>query len=218
MFYKTLEIELADKKGQWQPMQNKHILYGITKRVIDVLFSITAIILLLPLIIFIAIKTKFSSPGNVFYSQQRVGYKGATFAIYKFRSMYADAEVNGPQLSSDTDGRITPWGKIMRKWRLDEIPQLWNIIKGDMSLVGPRPERQFYTNQLIQIVPNYASLFLVKPGLTSLGMIEFGYASNLNELIERAEYDLIYIQKRSFLLDMTIILKTFLIILLGKGK
>jgi lipopolysaccharide/colanic/teichoic acid biosynthesis glycosyltransferase len=218
MFYKTLEIELADKKGQWQPMQNKHILYGITTRVIDVLFSITAIILLLPLIIFIAIKTKFSSPGSVFYSQQRVGYKGVPFTIYKFRSMSADAEVNGPQLSSDADDRITPWGKIMRKWRLDEIPQLWNIIKGDMSLVGPRPERQFYTNQLIQIVPNYASLFLVKPGLTSLGMIEFGYASNLNELIERVEYDLIYIQKRSFLLDMDIILKTFLIILLGKGK
>jgi lipopolysaccharide/colanic/teichoic acid biosynthesis glycosyltransferase len=132
--------------------------------------------------------------------------------------MSADAELNGPQLSSDADDRITAWGEIMRIWRLDEIPQLWNIIKGDMSLVGPRPERQFYTNQLIQIVPNYASLFLVKPGLTSLGMIEFGNASNLNELIERVEYDLIYIQKRSFLLDMDIILNTFLIILLGKGK
>jgi lipopolysaccharide/colanic/teichoic acid biosynthesis glycosyltransferase len=218
MFYKTLEIELADKKVKCQSIQNKHILYRITKRVIDVLFSITAIILLLPLIIFIVIKTKLSSPGTIIYSQQRVGYKGVSFTIYKFRSMYANAEVNGPQLSSDTDDRITPWGKIMRKWRLDEIPQLWNIIKGDMSLVGPRPERRFYTNQLIQIVPNYASLFLVKPGLTSLGMIEFGYASNINELIERAEFDLIYIQKRSFLLDITIILKTFVIILLGKGK
>jgi lipopolysaccharide/colanic/teichoic acid biosynthesis glycosyltransferase len=218
MFYKTLEIKLANKAEHRHLIQNKRWLYYACKRLIDIILAVLALILLFPFIILICIKTKFSSPGSIFYCQERIGFKGAPFIIYKFRSMYADAEINGPQLSSDDDQRITPWGKIMRKWRLDEIPQLWNIIKGDMSLVGPRPERQFYTTQLIEIVPNYAALFLVKPGLTSLGMIEFGYASSLDEMVERAQYDILYIEKRSFLLDAGIILKTFFIIILGKGK
>ncbi|RTL54876.1 MAG: sugar transferase [Sphingobacteriales bacterium] len=218
MFYKTLEIKLARTKENVQRRQTKSLLYNAVKRFTDIVLSLSALVVLAPLIIFIIIRTKLSSPGNIFYLQERIGYKGIPFTIYKFRSMYADAEKNGPQLSSDDDKRITPWGKIMRKWRLDEIPQLWNIIKGDMSLVGPRPERQFYTSQLIEIVPDYAALFLVEPGLTSLGMIEFGYASNIHEMVERAQYDLIYVQKKSFLLDAGIILKTLLIIILGKGK
>ncbi|WP_298297886.1 sugar transferase [Hydrotalea sp.] len=218
MFYKTLEIKLAKKAEYTHQHQNKRVLYYAAKRSTDIILSFLALILLLPLIIFISIKTKISSPGSIFYCQERMGFRGIPFTIYKFRSMYADAEKNGPQLSSNDDQRITTWGKIMRKWRLDEIPQLWNIIKGDMSLVGPRPERQFYTSQLIEIVPNYAALFLVKPGLTSSGMIEFGYASNITEMVERAQYDLAYVQKRSFFLDIAIILKTFFIIILGKGK
>ena len=188
------------------------------KRSFDIIFSLTALIVLSPVLLIIAIITILSSKGPIIYKQERIGYNQKPFIIYKFRSMFADAEKNGPALSSDNDIRITAWGKFMRTWRLDELPQLWNILIGDMSLVGPRPERKFYIDQLLKQSPQYSDLLKVKPGLTSWGMVKFGYASSVEEMIQRMEYDLKYIENNSMLLDFRIILHTFSLVVSGKGK
>jgi exopolysaccharide biosynthesis polyprenyl glycosylphosphotransferase len=188
------------------------------KRSLDFLVSLVVLILLLPLFITVALISKLSDRGPVFYLQERVGQFGEAFNMIKFRSMVVDAEKFGPQLSSEDDERITNWGRVMRKYRLDELPQFINVLKGDMSIVGPRPERQFYIDQIKAQAPHYKHLQKVKPGITSWGMVKFGYAENVEEMVERLKYDIIYIENMSLFSDLKILIYTVLIVLQGRGK
>ncbi len=190
----------------------------VFKRAIDIISSGIALIILSPLLLFTAIMVKFSSRGSIIYRQERIGLFGKPFRIFKFRSMFIEAEQAGPALSSKMDPRITRWGRFMRKWRIDELPQFVNIIRGDMSLVGPRPERKHYIDIISGSHAHYKYLHKVKPGLTSWGMVQFGYAENVDEMIERMKYDLLYIENCSLALDVKIILYTFMVIFQGRGK
>ncbi len=188
------------------------------KRIFDIVVSIIVIIGLSPIYLITAIIVKCTSPGPVFYAQERIGYGGKPFKMHKFRSMYVGAEANGPALACDDDPRITPFGRIMRKIRLDEIPQFYNVLKGTMSLVGPRPERQYYIDQIVQRAPEYQLLQRIRPGITSWGQVKYGYASNVDEMIERLRYDLFYIDNMSLTIDIKILLYTVIIIFEGRGK
>ena len=170
----------------------------ILKRTMDIVASFVLIILCLPLYLFLCIGVKLSSKGPLLYTQTRIGKNSKPFKILKFRSMYTDAELSGPQLSRDHDPRVTTFGRFMRKWRLDEIPQFFNLLIGDMSLVGPRPERQFFIDKISAKDPLYLRLLKVRPGITSWGQVKFGYASDVPQMLERMKYDLIYLETVSY--------------------
>lgn len=187
------------------------------KRVMDVLFSATALIVLSPLYLGLALAVRLTSPGPIMYRQERIGYRQEPFNILKFRSMRTDAEAGGPQLSDEDDPRITPLGKIMRKYRLDELPQFWNVLKGEMSLVGPRPERDYFIRQIVKEAPYYTLVHQVKPGITSWGMVKFGYARSVPEMVERTRYDLIYLSNMSVAVDFKILLHTIKTVFTGQG-
>lgn len=188
------------------------------KRIIDIFGSIFSLIVLSPLYILIIIIIKSTSKGPVFYNHERIGRYGVPFKIYKFRTMYVDAEKNGPALSSKNDKRITHFGLFLRKMRLDELPQFYNVIKGDMSIVGPRPERIYYINQIVKTAPHYRHLLKVRPGITSWGQVRYGYAENVEQMIERLKYDIIYIENMSLYVDLKIMIYTIKTVLEGKGQ
>jgi len=187
------------------------------KRMLDIFCSIFFMIILFPVFLFIAIKVKISSPGAVFYVQERIGKRGKPFNIIKFRTMQIDSESSTPMLTSEDDERITPFGKILRKYRLDELPQFLNVLKGDMSIVGYRPERQFFIDQIVEQAPHYYLLQKIRPGITSWGMVKYGYADSVDKMAERLEYDIIYIENLSLTIDLKIIIYTFKIIFTGRG-
>ena len=208
--YGALLIEItSDPMPYWQKT---------IKRVLDVVLSFSAVILLIPFYIFSAIAVKLSSPGPILFLQDRVGLNGQQFKIIKFRTMYVNSEAAGPQLSSSNDPRITKIGRFMRKTRLDEFPQFLNVLLGDMSLVGPRPERQFYIDQIVKIEPQDLHLNRVRPGITSWGQVKYGYAENVEQMLQRMKFDLIYLKNRSLALDIKIMFYTIIIVVKAKGK
>ncbi|MFN6945353.1 MAG: sugar transferase [Cytophagaceae bacterium] len=188
------------------------------KRGVDIGSSLLVILLGFPFFCIVSLIVKSTSSGPVFYSQERIGMNGRPFMIYKFRSMYVGSEKDGPALAIDDDPRITPFGKFMRKTRLDEFPQFYNVLIGDMSLVGPRPEREYFIEQIVKIAPHYKHLQRVRPGITSLGQVKFGYAENVDQMINRLKYDILYIENMSFALDLQIIFYTIIIMFQGRGK
>lgn len=191
---------------------------AIIKRLLDVLLALLVLGLFGWVYLLTAGLVKASSPGPVLYQQQRVGKGGRPFWIYKFRSMYQYAEPHEPLLSFHADPRVTPWGRIMRRVRLDELPQFYNVLIGDMSVVGPRPERPYFIEQIMRVAPHYQQLLQVRPGITSLGLVKFGYAQNVPEMVQRMHYDLHYLANWSLALDLRVLLSTIKVIWEGRGK
>lgn len=188
------------------------------KWLFDKICALILLIITSPIMLILAISVKFSSKGPIIFKQERIGLYGKPFMIYKFRTMYTEAECNGPQLSKDGDKRITKVGRTLRKYRLDELPQFWNVLKGDMSFVGPRPERSYYIKQLVNVAPYYYLLHNVRPGITSWGMVKYGYASNLKEMEERLEFDWLYYENMSLQLDLAVLCYTIYTLIKGSGK
>lgn len=189
------------------------------KRAFDVVSSFIGLLILSPLMAVISLLVRLSSKGDVIYRQERIGLYGRSFRIYKFRTMVDKAEQDGvPHLTTDDDPRITKIGRWLRKYRLDELPQLWNILKGDMSIVGPRPERPYFIEQIMKEAPYYCLIYKVRPGLTSWGPIRVGYTDTMEKMIERLNCDIVYVENMSILLDLKILFFTTGVILKGKGK
>ena len=187
-------------------------------RILDFLLSFLGLIVLSPFFLLIALLIKISSSGPVLYKQSRIGLYGSEFNIYKFRSMRLNADKLGLITVGGRDPRVTPIGYYLRKYKLDELPQLINVLIGDMSLVGPRPERKFFVDQIVKIAPHYRHLHRVKPGITSWGQVKYGYAENVEQMVERLKFDILYIENRSIAVDVRILIYTVLTILQGRGR
>ena len=197
----------------------KSRLQRFIKRAIDLVISLSMLILLMPFIILVTILIKLDSKGPVIFSQERVGQKYKPYMVHKFRSMRIDAEKEtGPVWAKDNDDRITRLGHTMRKWRIDEIPQLWNVLKGEMSFVGPRPEREHFVKKLTAIIPYYGERFSVKPGLTGWAQVSYGYGASVPDAIEKLNYDMFYIKNMSVLMDIMIVARTVKTVLFGRGR
>jgi exopolysaccharide biosynthesis polyprenyl glycosylphosphotransferase len=188
------------------------------KRIVDLVVSFMALLVLFPAFVVIASMIAFSSKGPIIYSQERIGKFGRPFKIYKFRTMVHNAESDGPQLSSANDTRVTSIGRLLRKTRMDEMPQFWNVLIGDMALVGPRPERQYFIDLITQRAPHYRHLHRVRPGITSWGQVKYGYAENVEQMVQRLKYDILYIENMSLAMDLKILFYTVIIVLKGSGK
>ena len=190
----------------------------LCKRLMDIVVSFLCILIASPLYLFLAIGVKRSSSGKILFRQERIGKGEKPFKIIKFRSMYEDAEADGcPRLSSKNDERITPFGTFMRRTHLDEIPQFINVLKGDMSLVGPRPERRYYIDKIVERAPYYRLLLFEKPGITSWGQVSYGYAENIDEMIDRLQYDIMYVENMSLSMDIKILFYTVAVVFMGRG-
>jgi len=215
------KVLLENLKPSWMVFSEgfKHFGYKkILKRVLDLFFATTGIILTLPVLLITAVLIKLDSKGPIIFKQERVGENGKEFEIYKFRSMKVDAETGtGPVWAGATDDRITRVGRIIRKLRIDELPQLVNVIKGDMSFVGPRPERPFFVKQLRKEIPFYDIRNVVKPGITGWAQINYPYGADMHDAMEKLQYDIWYIKNMSGFLDVMIVLGTFKVVLTGKG-
>lgn len=192
-------------------------LYVNLKRMLDAVGAAAALVLLAPLLALVALAVKLDSPGPVLYSQIRVGRGGKPFRIYKFRSMRQDAEANGAQWAQKADPRVTRWGRLMRKTRLDELPQLWNVLKGELAIVGPRPERPEFVAELKERIPYYDRRHIIQPGLTGWAQVRFAYAASVDDAFGKLQYDFFYIKNRSLMLDLEIILRTIWVVLARKG-
>jgi exopolysaccharide biosynthesis polyprenyl glycosylphosphotransferase len=205
-------IPLIEINHNLMPIWQQHV-----KTIFDFSASLFALLILSPLCLVIAVIVKSTSPGPIFFRQERIGKNSKPFNIIKFRTMYIDAEKKGPSLSTKNDPRITNIGQFLRKTRIDEIPQFINVIRGEMSLVGPRPERQFYINKILEKAPYYSSVLSVKPGITGWGQVKNGYTSTIEDMVVRLRYDLLYIENRSIFLDLKILFFTVAIVFQKKG-
>lgn len=208
LFMSPLIVVLHESMPLWQ--QN-------LKQILDIVISCIVLIICLPIFLIVIMVIKLTSAGPVIYRQERIGRHGRPFTLFKFRSMYMDAEKNGPLLSKQNDERMTPFGRFLRRTKLDELPNFINVVKGDMAIVGPRPEREYYIDQIIQKAPQYLRLLKLKPGITSMGQIKFGYAGNVEEMIQRLRYDIIYLENMSLFQDLKVIYYTFITVLKGRG-
>ena len=197
--------------------EDRSPIFEITKYFSDILFSLLILAILSPFLLLLGLLIRFSGKGPVIYSQDRIGMNGKPFVIYKFRSMRFNSETEEPMLSGINEERITSIGRFLRKYRIDEIPNFINVLKGDMSVAGPRPERKFFIDQIVKRDPRFLQLLEVKPGITSWGQVKYGYASNVDQMLERLDYDLYYMKNRSLRFDLKILFYTVGTVLKGKG-
>ncbi len=200
------------RQRQFQPWE------AFSKRVFDVMASVVLLLLTLPLLLVVSVAVRLETRGPVIFRQQRVGRGGKHFTLFKLRTMFADAEKDGPKTTAENDPRVTRLGRWLRKMRIDELPQLWNVLRGDMSLVGPRPEQQFFVDQIVKVAPHYFEVLTVRPGITGWGQIKNGYCYNLPDMLRRLRYDRLYIRNRSIWLDLRILWYSVAIVVMGRGR